>query len=235
MISDWNPITPEQRSLPPEGFVYPEEYVPASLDDWYPVHNVTGEPLPTADSGYRRMGGEYIVKYPKGSRGYRSPASMDSVIPINWKPTLEKPIPPIRCMKIKSDGERCGRWSIRGGTECQVHSGPSARRRAAEKVELARLRLAGMTDDAIDVLRDLILPGTNDAIRLKAATEILDRSGVKGAADINIEVEHKLNASDELISKLAKIRENKQQDYVELEAEIVVEVEDEEGGGDIDD
>jgi hypothetical protein len=214
--------------MPPEGFVYPDEYVPASLDDWYPVHMVTGEPLSTPDSGHKRMGAEYIPKYPKGSRGFRSPESMDSVIPLGWKPTLATPVPPIRCMHVKADGARCGRWSIRGGTKCQVHSGPAAKRRAAEKVEIARLRLADMSDDAIDVLRDLIAPGTNDAIRLKAATEILDRAGVKGASDINIEVEHKFNASEELLSKLAKIRENKKQEAIEIEAEVIVEVEEDE-------
>lgn len=212
----WNPVTAEQRSLPPAGFVYPENYVPADLDDWYPVHTDTGDPLPTALSGHRRLGGEYIAQTPPELRHAHSAAAQDSIVPKGFKATIEKPLPVIRCIQIKEDGERCGRWSRRGGTKCIIHENKRSKAMAAEKVQQARLRLVGMADDAIDVLHDLIAVGTNDAIRLKAATEILDRANIKGSTDINIEVEHKVDAGAELRQRLEKMRQNSAIDVGEI-------------------
>lgn len=49
--------------------------------------------------------------------------------------------------------------------------------RAAESavIDAAGRRLLGLVDDAIDAIGDLLKPGAADAIRLRAAGEVLDR------------------------------------------------------------
>jgi predicted short-subunit dehydrogenase-like oxidoreductase (DUF2520 family) len=65
------------------------------------------------------------------------------------------------------------------------------------------MRMIGLTDDAIDAIEDLVTnPGTQAAVRLKAATEILDRAGVKGAPDLTVHVEHTMSAADTIAEKL---------------------------------
>lgn len=137
----------------------------------------------------------------------RSPEAMGSTISPNWRPSAEKPLPSVRCVKIKKDGARCNRWSIRGATVCIVHGGtlPNVKQHAAAAVETARMRLIDLTDDAVSVLEDLTLEGTAPAIRLKAATEILDRAGIKGGMEIDVVVEHKIDASKSIADKLGEI------------------------------
>lgn len=137
----------------------------------------------------------------------RSPAAMGSTISPNWKPSVTKPLPSVRCIKIKKDGERCNRWSIRGATICITHGGnlPNVKQHAAAAVETARMRLIDLTDDAVTVLEELTAEGTAPAIRLKAATEILDRAGIKGGMEIDVVVEHKIDASKSIADKLGEI------------------------------
>lgn len=156
----------------------------------------------------------------------RMPADLGTVSP-NFKPTVEKPMPSIRCVNIKKDGMRCNRWSIRGGTVCLVHGGrmPTVQKAAAAAVDRARMRLVDLTDDAVDVLEDLTRAGTADAIRLKAATEILDRAGIKGGLDINVEVEHKIDPGLTIAQRLEQISKRSSQDEKEdiVDAEVVEE------------
>lgn len=184
--------------------------------------------LPTGAVSFNKQGAKIIFgKYhPKigsdVSRGIkRTPEALGGVSP-RFTPTIEKPIPSVRCVTIKKDGDRCGRWSIRGAAYCLVHGGklPNVKKAAAAVVDAARMRLIGLTDDAVDVLEDLTRPGTADAIRLKAATEILDRAGVKGALDINIEVEHKIDASVTIAEKLLQIS-NRSSDDTESDTDVI--------------
>jgi len=73
-------------------------------------------------------------------------------------------------------------------------------------IEAARLRLVGDTDKALDVLNDLMQPGSSEGIRLKAATETLDRAGVRGGFEVKVEQEITVNPSDEIGKRLAKLR-----------------------------
>lgn len=115
-------------------------------------------------------------------------------MPKGWKPTAAEPIPPIRCVQIKRNGEQCNRWSLRGATKCYTHNGhgnfPNANKYAEAVVEAARLRLVGIADEAVDIVHDLALNSTADNVRLKAATEILDRAGVKGPVEVDVQVTH---------------------------------------------
>lgn len=144
-----------------------------------------------------------------------SAADQNSVVPLAWKPTPREPVPVVRCTQIKKDGVRCGRWSIRGYHKCIKHAGPGALMPDgnvnvyAEKIiEAARLRLIDSTDMALDVLENLwSSPGTADAIKMKAATEVLDRAGIRGGFDIKVEGEITASPSDELAKRLKKLRD----------------------------
>lgn len=168
-----------------------------------------------------------------GDRGIkRKPSDFGTAVSPNWKPTVDKPIPSVRCVKIKKDGERCDRWSIRGATVCLSHGGalPNVKQHAAAVVETARMRLIDMTDEAVTVLGELTLPGTSDAIRLKAATEILDRAGIKGGMDINIEVEHKIDPSATIAERLSQISQRNKKS-LEKGTEDIIDAEVVEDGG----
>lgn len=139
--------------------------------------------------------------------GY-SAAQQESNVPKGWKPTVDKPVPVVRCTIIKSDGDRCKRWSIRGATVCHKHGGtlPSVREHAEAVVEATRMRIIDNADDAVGVLEQLMQPGTSENVRLKAATEVLDRAGVRGGFDIHQETEVTVNPSELLAERLTTLR-----------------------------
>jgi hypothetical protein len=140
-----------------------------------------------------------------------------------WKPTVSEPIPVVRCTANNNTGERCKKWSIRGATVCLKHGGglPNVKEHANAVVEAARMRMVGMVDDAIDAIDELVNnPGTQAQVRLKAATEILDRAGIKGAPDLTIQVEHTISAADSIAEKLkgiaARMAKDKEPEQDEL-------------------
>lgn len=141
-----------------------------------------------------------------------SPAEQGSNIPLGWKPTAAAPVPVVRCVQIKKDGERCKRWSIRGYTKCRRHAGAGAfmkdgnvNKYAEAVIEAARLRLVDNTDMAVDVLEQLMQPGSSEGIRLKASTEVLDRAGIRGGFEVNVEADIVSNPADLLADRLAKL------------------------------
>ena len=81
--------------------------------------------------------------------------------------------------------------------------------RAKEVNELARKRLLDMVDPALDVIDQLVKSeGTNDAIRLKAAQDVLDRNGMKSATEINVHSEqHTVDWTAVITEKLARLKE----------------------------
>lgn len=143
------------------------------------------------------------------SAGKNSPVEQGNNTPEAWKKTLAEPIPVVRCTATVRNGdrkgERCGKWSIRGATVCISHGAqlPSVKEHAQAVVEAARMRLIGLTDDAVDAIEDLVTnPQTQAQVRLNAAKEILDRAGIKGAPDLAITVEHTVSAADVISEKL---------------------------------
>ena len=97
---------------------------------------------------------------------------------------------PRRCKAIKDDGIRCQLWS--GGRSaddglCRVHLG-SLRNKPTDSVERARQRLTQATPSAVDVLEQLMDNAESEPVKLKAATEILDRAGIRAGIDINTDV-----------------------------------------------
>lgn len=147
-------------------------------------------------------------------KGANTPASQESTIPLGWKPTPAQPVPVMRCTQIKKDGVRCGRWSLRGYHKCVKHAGPGAKmadgnvnvyREAV--IESAKLRLLDEVDPALDGLVALAQPGTAEAIRLKAYTEILDRAGIRGGFEMSVDGEVTVSSADEIRKRLAGLKE----------------------------
>jgi hypothetical protein len=159
------------------------------------------------------------------SAGKNSAAEQGLEIPMGWKPTVSEPVPVVRCKATSTTtGERCKRWSIRGTTVCQTHGGrlPSVVEHSQAVVEAARFRLFGLAEEAVDAVADLVQQGTNDAIRLKAAEMILNRTGLKDAVEIQVEVKQSANLSEEINKRLAIMRERREAAEKEAEeAELI--------------
>jgi hypothetical protein len=97
---------------------------------------------------------------------------------------------PHRCKAIKDDGIRCQLWTggrLQDDGLCRVHLG-SLRNKPTDSVERARDRLTQATPAAVDILEQLMDSAESEPVKLKAATEILDRAGVRAGFDINSEV-----------------------------------------------
>jgi len=154
------------------------------------------------------------------------------LIPVTWKPRNGAPVPVMRCTATTRAGTRCKRYSLRGATVCLVHGGrlPNVRAHAEAVVEAGRLRLIGMTDEAIDVLGDIMTSGSSDAVRLKAAQDVLDRSGLRGATEIAVEVTHTESAAQRVQARLAEIADRAQREVAKSQH---IDDDDDEGDDDI--
>lgn len=153
--------------------------------------------------------------------GKNSAAEQGLEIPMGWKPTAKEPVPVVRCSATASTtGERCQRWSLRGTTVCRKHGGqlPTVRETAEAVVESARMELMGMADDAVDVIRDLMKAGVADQVRLKAAENVLNRTGLKDAEEVKVEVTH-VSSADTIAKRLEAIASRMKPKEPELEDE----------------
>lgn len=143
-------------------------------------------------------------------------------MPRGWKPSAAAPVTVIRCVYRWPDlypdgnphpraGERCGRWSLRGYTQCYKHSGngnfENVDKYREAVVESARLRLVGNLDDATDVLEDLMHNSTSDAVRLKAVELVYDRTGLRGGFEVDVQVDDKRDPSDVLRDRINTLRQ----------------------------
>jgi hypothetical protein len=118
---------------------------------------------------------------------------------------------PHRCQAIKDDGVRCQLWS--GGRPnddglCRVHLG-SLKNKPTDSVERARARLTQAAPAAVDVLEDLLENAESEPVKLKAATEILDRAGVRAGFDIGGEVTLEVRPAASVIQeRLQRLSQN---------------------------
>jgi hypothetical protein len=99
---------------------------------------------------------------------------------------------PGRCRTIKDDNIRCMLWSSGRPKDdglCRVHL-RSVKKRPGEDIERARAKLTQAAPYAVDMLEDMMENAISEPVKLKAATEILDRAGVRGGVefDANIKV-----------------------------------------------
>jgi hypothetical protein len=116
---------------------------------------------------------------------------------------------PTRCRIVKDDGIRCMLWSsgrLKDDGLCRIHL--KTQRKPGEDIERARKRLMQSAPYAVDVLEEMMESAISEPVRLKAATEILDRAGVRAGMDIDIGVELKdSRAPHEIIAeRLERLR-----------------------------
>lgn len=116
---------------------------------------------------------------------------------------------PHRCRQIKDDGIRCMLWSSGRPNDdglCRVHL-RSAKHKTSEDIERARNKLQQAAPYAVDMLEQLMEYAESEPVKLKAATEILDRAGVRGGIEIdsnvNIDVRPAAEVINERLSRLA--------------------------------
>jgi hypothetical protein len=128
----------------------------------------------------------------------------------NGGPKSEKRAPlglPSRCRMTKTDGTRCQLWNsgrIKDDGLCRIHLGST--RRTANNVEIARQKISQASTYAVDVLEELMETAISEPVKLKAATEILDRAGVRGGMELNIDIKNTDRSPAEILTeRLARL------------------------------
>src|SRR6056300_1188330 len=94
---------------------------------------------------------------------------------------------PHRCRQIKHDGIRCMLWASGRPKDdglCRVHL-RSLKHKTSDDIERAREKLTQAAPFAVDKLEELMEFAESEPVALKAATEILDRAGVRGGVEID--------------------------------------------------
>lgn len=97
---------------------------------------------------------------------------------------------PHRCRQIKDDTIRCMLWSSGRPKDdglCRIHL-RSTKHKTSDDIERARTKLMQAAPYAVDVLEELMESAESEPVKLKAATEILDRAGVRGGIEVDTSV-----------------------------------------------
>lgn len=206
------------RKLRP-GYLSDEEYTAKMKIEHPEYFDRDGSWLPTAltgavgPGGVRILTGEVVRDLDKHKK---------FIIPQGWVPSIAEPVPRIQCTKVTIFGEQCKNKAILGGVVCGKHGGAKVetQQNAQEIIKHARDRLVGISDSAVTVYEEILTPGSgaNDSIRLKAASDVLDRVGIKGGADVQVNI-GVVNYSEVIASKLDKLGKI---NLNEIEAEVVV-------------
>lgn len=129
-----------------------------------------------------------------------------------FHPTMARPFPSMQCVGVVKSGPnsglRCAKRAIYGSSVCLSHGAslPSVRNKAEKLVEAARLKLVNSTDEAVEWILDLGANSSSDAVRLKAATEVLDRAGLRGGTELDVKVEAGVDPAQVLRERLAQLK-----------------------------
>ena len=107
-------------------------------------------------------------------------------------PAHKLPILPTRCKRRRADGSRCWNWSwpaVAAEGFCKGHSkfgSFNVMEQMNRLNDAAKVRLGQMSPEAVAVLEDLMLNSNVPHVRLKAATEVLDRIGIRGGTELTV-------------------------------------------------
>lgn len=109
---------------------------------------------------------------------------------------------PHRCRFLKTDGLRCMLWSsgrVKDDGLCNVHLGSI--KRPGQDVERARAKIVQSAAYAVDVVESLMENAISEPVRLKAATEILDRAGVRGGVELDVGIDVSVRPAHEILAE----------------------------------
>jgi len=115
-------------------------------------------------------------------------------------PPSKIPLLPERCRRRRADGSRCWAWSwpaLRADGFCRYHCNKYAFDAVGQMQmlnEAARMRLSQLTEPSLQALEDLVINSSVPHVRLKAATEVLDRVGIRGGTELQVSgtVQHEM-------------------------------------------
>ena len=110
---------------------------------------------------------------------------------------------PHRCRHIKTDGIRCMLWGSGRPKDdglCRVHL-RSVKHKTSDDIERAREKLMQAAPFAVDKLEELMEFAESEPVKLKAATEILDRAGVRGGVEIDTTVNVDVRPAAQIIAE----------------------------------
>ena len=136
---------------------------------------------------------------------------------------------PHRCRQVKDDGIRCMLWGSGRPNDdglCLVHL-RSNKHKTSDDIERARNKLMQAAPYAVDKLEELMEFAESEPVKLKAATEILDRAGVRGGVEIDTTVNVDVRPAAQVIAErlerlaagaVAKLTESTD-DIIEAEVE----------------
>lgn len=142
-------------------------------------------------------------------------------------PELKLPILPNRCKRRRADGSRCWQWSwpnTGSNGFCRTHGDKFAFDAMGQMAKLndsAKMRLSQLTEPSLAALEDLLLNSTVPQVRLKAATEVLDRVGIRGGTELTVsgQVDHTIkDPALEVRERLNSLAERMAAPAGELEA-----------------
>jgi len=112
---------------------------------------------------------------------------------LSTKMTTETVLPgPVRhsrlCTAHNRSGNLCRRWAMKGQRTCMMHGGktPASLDKAKVMMELAELRVRGLSDEAVNALERL-LRADSESVVLGAAKDLLDRGGLKAKDQIELD------------------------------------------------
>ena len=93
----------------------------------------------------------------------------------------------MQCKAHTRSGAACKSGAIKGATVCRMHGGgsPLVKAKAAERLALAREKLYGLVDPAIDKLGELVSDDLSN-VALRACRDILDRNGFKPVEKLEV-------------------------------------------------
>jgi hypothetical protein len=136
---------------------------------------------------------------------------------------------PHRCQAVKDDGIRCQLWTsgrLQDDGLCRVHL-RSIKHRPGDDIERARAKLTQAAPYAVDVLEDMMTNAESEPVKLKAATEILDRAGIRGGVEldtnVNIDVRPAASVIAERLNRLAINANDAASKLVDLGVKVEVE------------
>jgi hypothetical protein len=142
---------------------------------------------------------------------------------------------PQRCRQINISGRRCANWQdgrVAQNGLCNVHVRRYSNTAGHNTVVKAHNKLRAAASTAVDILEHIMETATSEPIRLKAATELLDRAGVRGGYEVESKVEIEVKPAGDMVrERLEKLqrgaieRAKLEEERLAAEAEVTIDAE----------